>query len=83
LQIGLLEPAEQIIHTQQMTFTTAGISFMPNRLRFIYPAEMDLMAQLAGMTLESRWCDWQRQPFEASSANQIAVYTKVASTADA
>ncbi|MDP2324902.1 MAG: class I SAM-dependent methyltransferase [Gammaproteobacteria bacterium] len=83
VQISLLEPAKQIIRTQQMTFTPAGISFLPNRLRFIYPAEMDLMAQLAGMALEYRWRDWERRPFEASSTNQIAVYTKVVSVASA
>jgi SAM-dependent methyltransferase len=82
LQIGLLEPAAQIIRTQRMTFTPDGIKFLPNRLRFVYPAEMDLMARLAGMTLESRWCDWDRHPFESSSSNQIAVYRKVSAPAD-
>lgn len=31
--------------------------------RYAWPAELDLMAQLAGMELEHRWADWQRAPF--------------------
>jgi SAM-dependent methyltransferase len=77
LQIGVLDPAAQIIITQRMTFTKEGTTFLPNRLRFIYPAEMDLMARLAGLALVERWSDWERRPFLAASENQIAVYAKV------
>lgn len=78
LKIGILEPATQIIHTQHVTLTPGGTTFLPNRLRFIHPSEMDLMGRLAGLRLESRWSDWRRTPFDNSSSNQIAVYTKVA-----
>lgn len=42
--------------------------------RFVWPAELDLMAQLAGFTLESRHADWQGTPFTADSASHVSVY---------
>lgn len=42
--------------------------------RYIWPAELDLMAQLAGFTLESRWADWDRSEFTADSRSHVSVY---------
>lgn len=42
--------------------------------RYIWPAELDLMAQLAGFTLESRWADWDRSEFTAASGSHVSVY---------
>jgi len=44
--------------------------------RYVWPAELDLMAQLAGMTLQSRWADWQRRPFDHESTLHISVWRK-------
>jgi SAM-dependent methyltransferase len=42
--------------------------------RYIWPAELDLMAQLAGFDLESRHADWQSSEFTAESASHVSVY---------
>jgi SAM-dependent methyltransferase len=42
--------------------------------RYVWPAELDLMAQIAGLTLRERWGGWNREPFTADSTNQVAVY---------
>jgi SAM-dependent methyltransferase/GNAT superfamily N-acetyltransferase len=42
--------------------------------RYIWPAELDLMAQLAGLTLESRHADWTGTEFTADSPSHISVY---------
>ena len=42
--------------------------------RYIWPAELDLMAQLAGFTLESRHADWVGSPFTADSPSHVSVY---------
>jgi len=42
--------------------------------RYIWPAELDLMAQLAGFTLESRHADWTGAPFTADSPSHVSVY---------
>jgi SAM-dependent methyltransferase len=77
LRCGVLDPVQQLIETQQVELSPQGIKLRPNRLRFIYPAEMDLMARLAGLRLRERWSDWSGAPFRASSTTQIAIYEKV------
>ena len=42
--------------------------------RYVWPAELDLMAQIAGFTLESRHADWSGSPFTAESRSHISVY---------
>jgi hypothetical protein len=42
--------------------------------RYIWPAELDLMAQLAGFELESRDADWVGTPFTADSPSHVSVY---------
>ena len=44
--------------------------------RYIWPAELDLMAELAGMTLESRHADWAGTEFTAESRSHVSVYRK-------
>ncbi len=45
--------------------------------RYIWPAECDLMAQLAGMELETRVEDWDGTPFTSESEKHISVWRKV------
>lgn len=42
--------------------------------RYIWPAELDLMARLAGFELESRHADWIGSPFTAESPSHVSVY---------
>jgi SAM-dependent methyltransferase len=42
--------------------------------RYIWPAELDLMAQLAGFELESRHADWSGSEFTAESKSHVSVY---------
>ncbi|PWI10028.1 SAM-dependent methyltransferase [Streptomyces sp. NWU339] len=42
--------------------------------RYIWPAELDLMAQLAGFELEARHADWVGAPFTAESRSHVSVY---------
>ena len=44
--------------------------------RYVWPAELDLMARLAGMTLRERWSDWQREPFTSESRKHVSVWEK-------
>ncbi len=44
--------------------------------RYVWPAELDLMARLAGMTLRERWADWDRSPFTSESEKHISVWEK-------
>jgi SAM-dependent methyltransferase len=42
--------------------------------RYVWPAELDLMARLAGMTLRERWSGWRREPFTSDSARHVSVW---------
>jgi SAM-dependent methyltransferase len=46
--------------------------------RYVWPAELDLMARLAGMRLRERWSGWRREPFTSDSAKHVSVWEKTA-----
>jgi SAM-dependent methyltransferase len=48
----------------------------PIEMRYAWPAELDLMARLAGMRLEHRWGGWSREPFTHLSPSHVSVYVK-------
>jgi SAM-dependent methyltransferase len=47
--------------------------------RYVWPAELDLMAQLAGLRLRERWGGWTREPFTSESRQHVSVWAKPAS----
>lgn len=52
----------------------ALISRTPHR--YVWPSELDLMAQLAGLHLESREADWSGAEFTADSTSHVSVYRR-------
>jgi len=46
--------------------------------RYVWPSELDLMAQLAGLRLRDRWADWNREPFTTDSHSHVSVWQKPA-----
>ncbi|MEU6372043.1 class I SAM-dependent methyltransferase [Streptomyces sp. NPDC046909] len=46
--------------------------------RYVWPAELDLMAQLAGLRLRERWEGWKREPFTHDSGTHVSVWEKPA-----
>ena len=44
--------------------------------RYVWPSELDLMAELAGMTLRQRWADWERAAFTGESRGHVSVWVK-------
>jgi SAM-dependent methyltransferase len=48
--------------------------------RYVWPSELDLMAQLAGMTLRERWSGWNQEVFTSDSAKHVSVWEKPAIT---
>ena len=47
-----------------------------SNFRYVWPAECDLMARLAGMELEERFADWDRSPFTSESESHVSVWRK-------
>lgn len=44
--------------------------------RYVWPAELDLMAEMAGMELRERWSGWKREPFSSDSRQHVSVWEK-------
>jgi SAM-dependent methyltransferase len=44
--------------------------------RYVWPSELDLMAELAGMRLRERWEGWSRRPFTSESRKHVSVWEK-------
>jgi SAM-dependent methyltransferase len=45
--------------------------------RYVWPSELDLMAELAGMRLRDRWSGWRREPFTRDSRQHVSVWELV------
>lgn len=44
----------------------------------VWPAELDLMAEMAGMRLRDRWAGWKQEPFSSESRSHVSVWKKPA-----
>lgn len=66
----------QVIDTQRIHFRSDSTRLFPVRVRYAWPAEMDLMARLGGLELESRWGGWEREPFDHQSQIHVSVFRK-------
>jgi SAM-dependent methyltransferase len=64
----------QRIDVTQMRITEQGIRLVHARMRYAFVPELDLMAQLAGLTLEHRWSSFDKQSFTNESAYALSVY---------
>jgi SAM-dependent methyltransferase len=54
--------------------TDGGFTEFTAPFRYVWPAELDLMARIAGMTLEDRWAWWDRSPFTGESLSHVSVW---------
>lgn len=70
------DPVRQLFEFQRIRITEQGTKLVPLPMRYAWPSEIDLMAQLAGLTLVNRWGGWARVPFDASSKRHVSVYRK-------
>ena len=66
------------VATQAMSsnYLTVDGGYRSIPFRYVWPAELDLMAQLAGMRLRDRWEGWTRQPFTSESGQHVSVWEK-------
>lgn len=69
-------PAEQRLDYQRIRYGAGGVKLVPFAMRYIWPAEMDLMARLAGLEAQARWSDWDQSPFDSRSTVNISLYRK-------
>lgn len=68
--------ATQGLVSHHFTFGEDGVTRWSVPFRYAWPAELDLMAQLAGMRLRERWGGWRREPFTAETREHVSVWEK-------
>ncbi|MFB7655173.1 MULTISPECIES: class I SAM-dependent DNA methyltransferase [unclassified Streptomyces] len=79
LGIDTFDLVEQILVSNHFTRDDAGQYRRDNsRHRYAWPAELDLMARLAGLELERRVADWDGSPFTQDSDKHVSVWRKPA-----
>ena len=74
LDLDRHDPTNQTVASSHLYITPEGVQMYPVDIRYAWPAELDLMARLAGMRLRSRWSDWRRNPFTAASTGHVSIY---------
>jgi SAM-dependent methyltransferase len=72
--------ATQGLISHHFTVVEGKIELASIPFRYTWPAELDLMAQLAGMSLRERWSGWKREPFTNDSEKHVSVWEKPAAT---
>ena len=75
LDVGQHDAATQRVVSQKVVIKNGAVQMYPLEIRYAWPSELDLMAQLAGLRLRERWSSWQREPFSSDSGQHISVFT--------
>ena len=68
--------ANQGLISHHYSVVEGRLELMSVPFRYVWPAELDLMARLAGMTLQERWGGWRREPFTSDSTSHVSVWRK-------
>jgi SAM-dependent methyltransferase len=76
ISVDVYDVVTQRFSSQHYVFTEDGVQAYPVELRYAWPSELDLMARLAGLTLQNRWAGWLREPFTSLSRAHVSVYEK-------
>ncbi|WP_130796609.1 class I SAM-dependent DNA methyltransferase [Streptomyces otsuchiensis] len=73
------DPATQAMSSNYLTVTDDGRGRRRSiPFRYVWPAELDLMARLAGLRLSERWEGWGEEPFTGESTRHVSVWEKPA-----
>jgi SAM-dependent methyltransferase len=75
-EIAIHDPVVQTVEFQRIVISEDGTRITPHLMRYAWPSELDLMAQLAGLERRERWAWWDRSPFTAGSKSHVTVYAR-------
>ena len=76
LEITQYDPVAQRVTSQHVFLGPRGTELTPVVIRFAWPAELDLMARLAGLRLRERWSGWDGASFTAESGRHVSIYER-------
>ena len=73
-EIAIHDRVAQTVAFQRIVISEGSTQMRPHFMRYAWPSELDLMAQLAGLERRDRWAWWDRSPFTAESKSHVTVY---------
>ncbi len=76
LEASRHDPVNQRVTSTLVRLSAVGPRLLPTTARYAWPAELDLMARLAGLRLRARWQWWDHTPFTASSGQHVSIYER-------
>ena len=76
LSFDVYDVVTQRASSQHFVFEDGRVRAFPVEFRYAWPAELDLMARIAGLTLRDRWAGWRGEPFTALSRSHVSLYEK-------
>ncbi len=76
IDVSVHDSVNQRVDFQHVLIRGSGVRLLPGSLRYAFPSELDLMARLAGLGLESREGGWAQEPFTAASGRAVSVWRK-------
>jgi SAM-dependent methyltransferase len=74
--IDEFDVARQGVTSHHFRIVDGTVERLSIPFRYTWPAELDLMAELAGMRLRERWSGWKREPFTSESTKHISVWER-------
>ncbi len=72
------DPVAQISWSHHYFVVGDRLETFSQPFRYVWPSELDLMAELAGLRLRERWAGWDRAPFTEDSESHVSVWEKPA-----
>jgi SAM-dependent methyltransferase len=76
LRLHQYDQEAQTVIRQTVVITDGSVQLKPFSLHYRWPEQIDALAVQAGLRLESRYANWQREPFGPTSTDHISVYRK-------
>jgi SAM-dependent methyltransferase len=68
--------ANQGLISHHFSKVDGDFAYSSGPFRYVWPAELDLMAEMAGLRLWERWGGWDRDPFGQESRMFVSIWEK-------
>lgn len=76
-----IDPHAQLLTAAEISLSDDGVKTYPVQMRYAWPSELDLMAELAGLSLRERWGGWRHEPLTFGTHLFVSVYEKASAEA--
>lgn len=76
LRVHGYDRVAQTFVRQTISLSNEGVRLKPFGMRYLWPEQIDDLAERAGLRLEARYADWHGRRFDETSTDHISVYRR-------